>query len=114
MFQKISKQVLCAAASGMIIFGLASSPVFAAEPYVVEYRLEAWKTAHFHESPQAETHLKTLKSLGCEVKTSNHDGHLDVAYRCPQWRSLAVNTDAGAHKWEGWLRRAGFETAHQH
>ncbi len=114
MLQRMLKSVLIAAVAFTMVSGFSPDRASAEEQYVVEYRLTKWKTLHFDETKKAETHLATVKKLGCEVKAGDHGGHIDVSYRCPEWRSLAVETDAGAHKWEKWLRASGFETTHQH
>jgi len=85
-----------------------------AEQFVVQFRLVAQRAAHFDDPRTAEQFSQGLKRLGCEVKIENHAGHLDVAYRCPQWRSLEAGSDEAAHRWEGWLKKQGFETSHQH
>ena len=109
-----TKTALVTAIAAAMIFGASAAPASAADQYIVQYRLTGWKTMHFEETSKAETHFATLKSLGCEAKAGEHGGHIDVTYRCPQWRSLAVKTDAGAHNWEKWLKACGFETAHEH
>jgi hypothetical protein len=114
MFQRMSKSLFAAAMALGVFSGMISQSATAAEPYVVQFRLPKWKTMHFGETAKAETHLATVKKLGCEVKAGDHGGHIDVSYRCPEWRSLAVQTDDGAHKWEKWLRASGFETTHEH
>ncbi len=114
MLQRITKWALSVAAMCAVSLGVLGGSAFAAESYVVQYRLVEWKTAHFEEAAKADAHLVTLKNLGCEAQAGDHGGHIDVRYRCPAWRSLAVQTDAGAHRWEKWLRACGFETAHQH
>lgn len=86
----------------------------AAEQFVVQFRLAQQRSAHFDDPRAADQFSRGLRQLGCEVKTENHGNHLDVTYRCPQWRSLDASSDEAAHRWEGWLRKQGFETAHQH
>ncbi len=114
MLQRMTQRMLLVMTASAIIWGGLSAAAWAAGPYLVEYRLTQWKTVHFDDPGQAEEHLATLKKLGCDAHASAHGGHIDVRYRCPAWRSLAVETDAGAHRWERWLRACGFETAHQH
>ena len=114
MLQRMTKSFLVAAMAFGLFSGVSPERASAADKYVVQFRLTKWKTMHFEETAKAETHLATVKKLGCEVKAGDHGGHIDVSYRCAEWRSLAVGTDAGAHKWEKWLRASGFETAHQH
>lgn len=91
-----------------------TAPAQAQGQFVVEYRLSAQRSAHFDEPRDAEQFSQGLKRLGCDVRMENHGDHLDVTYRCPQWRSLEVSSDEAAHRWEGWLRKQGFETSHQH
>lgn len=84
------------------------------EEATIAYRLPENKTMHFDELQKASEHLEAVKKLGCEVAPAGHDGHNDVTYRCPKWKSLTVATDELAHQWEGWLEAAGFETLHGH
>ena len=105
--------VLSLAAAAVIAVG-SGEPAMAAEREIVGYRLQDWTTAEFEDSGKAETHYKTLKKLGCEVKQERHDGHIDVIYRCPDWREIALKSHSDAHKWEDWLKDCGFETRHKH
>ena len=84
------------------------------EKEVVEYRLQKWKTIHFHDVQKAKTHFDALKKLGCEVKQGDHDGHIGVTYRCAEWKKISPKTHSNAHKWEEWLKKSGFETKHVH
>ncbi|GAA4464317.1 hypothetical protein [Novipirellula rosea] len=81
---------------------------------VVRYQLKDWKAKHIHDTKKADTIAKTLKKLGCEVKTDQHNGHLDVKYRCPEWHELKLDSHDDAHKWEKWLKEFHFTTEHKH
>jgi len=96
--------------TGFAMAGAQSSE--AAE--IVRYQLSDWKTKHIHDSKKAETIASTLKKLGCELKKHEHNGHIDVRYRCPKWRQLDLKTHAEAHQWETWLKEYGFQTEHKH
>lgn len=80
----------------------------------IAYRLPKWNTMHFEDAAKAKQHLAAVKKLGCEAKQGSHGGHIDVAYRTGQWKSLEVANDKLAHQWEAWLKGAGFETLHGH
>lgn len=97
-----------------ICFFSVGPTLLAAEQEAVDYRLTQWKTKHFHDAKKAELHLTTLKRLGCEVKQAAHGGHIDVKYRCPNWRRMVLKTHSAAHRWEKWLNSAGFEARHTH
>ena len=86
----------------------------AAETYTVTYRCEKWKTVEFEDAKKAKTHYETVKKLGCEAKQSGHAGHIDVSYRCPKWKSMSLKDHDILHRWEKWLKAAGFETKHRH
>lgn len=88
--------------------------VRAADHETVDYRLVEWKTKHFHDAAKAGTHASTLRKLGCEVKRESHGGHIDVNYRCPEWRRMSASSHDEAHRWEEWLKSAGFATRHDH
>jgi len=94
-----------------VVFAPSAS---AAEQEVVAYRLMAWKTVHFDDAQRADNHVSTLRRLGCDVRTGDHGGHIDVTYRCPEWREISLDSHAKAHTWQGWLNASGFETRHEH
>lgn len=97
-------------------FIVAMSPEAApaADQELVEFRLVNWKTVEFEDKAKAAAHVDAIKKLGCEVRQEDHDGHVDVTYRCPQWKQIALKTHSDAHKWEKWLKASGFETKHTH
>ena len=99
-----------------LTFALAmfSTSAMSAEREVVAYRLANWKTIHFDDSRRADIHTQTIKRLGCEVNSGDHGGHIDVSYRCTEWREISLDSHDKAHEWEGWLKASGFETRHQH
>ena len=81
---------------------------------IVRYQLADWKTKHVHDVERAETIVKTLKKLGCELKEAQHNGHIDVKYRCPKWHKMEFKSHDEAHKWEKWLQEFNFTTEHKH
>ncbi|MEZ6092135.1 MAG: hypothetical protein R3C05_29850 [Pirellulaceae bacterium] len=99
--------LLCAVA-------LASLGSVASAAEFVAFCLPEWKEMHFDDAGKAQQHLAAVQKLGCEARIDNHDGHTDVVYRSPKWKSLEVADDKLAHQWEGWLKGAGFETLHGH
>ncbi|MGV3484850.1 MAG: hypothetical protein ACO1RT_10575 [Planctomycetaceae bacterium] len=78
------------------------------------FQLPQWKVMHFDDAAKATQHLATVKKLGCEVKQGNHAGHIDVSYRCPEWKSLTVKDHAVADQWADWLKASGFDVSHSH
>lgn len=96
----------------MLVLSGVSATASAAE--IVRYQCKDWKAKHIHEAKKADTIAGTLKKLGCEVKRHEHDGHIDVRYRCPKWRQLELKTHDEAHKWEKWFKEYGFKTEHEH
>ena len=111
MFHAKSLLVTFAVAFLLAVVADAAS---AAQKEVVSYRLKEWKTVEFEDAKKAKTHYDTIKKLGCEVKQNQHDGHIDVTYRCPEWKQIALKSHSDAHKWEKWLKASGFETKHAH
>lgn len=79
---------------------------------LVAYRLADWTEMHFDDPMKAAQHLKAVQDLGCEAHQANHRGHVDVVYRCPEWRQVPVQTHKLAEQWLGWLKGAGFDTHH--
>lgn len=102
-----------ALAVGVLAAGLVG-PAFASGAEIVKFRLADWKAQHFHDQAQAKTFADTVVRLGVEAKTGSHGDHIDVSYRCVEWRSLQAASHESAHAWENWLKQAGFETQHQH
>jgi hypothetical protein len=76
----------------------------------VRYRLENWKAKHIHDVAKADQLTDILKKLGCEVQKAEHNGHIDVKYRCPQWRQISPETEDEVVRWEKWLRQHSFQT----
>ncbi len=111
--QRLSHIGLCSVVA-MAELLASARPVAAADQEVVEYRLTDWKTMHFHDVNKGRQHIEAVKKLGCEVKQSNHGDHLDVSYRCKDWKKMTVASHDLAHKWEDWLKASGFETKHAH
>lgn len=97
-----------------LAFLIAACPVLAGAEEIVRYQLKDWKAQHIHDAKKAETIFQTLKKLGCELKKEQHNGHIDVKYRCPEWRQLKLDTHEDAHKWEKWLKEYKFTTEHKH
>jgi hypothetical protein len=81
---------------------------------IVRYQLESWKAKHIHDAKKAEQIAETLTKLGCELTKEQHNGHIDLKYRCPQWRQLDLKSHEEAHKWEAWLKEFQFKTEHKH
>jgi 5-enolpyruvylshikimate-3-phosphate synthase len=98
----------------IVAAALVASSATASAAEVVRYQCKPWKAKHIHETAKAKTIAATLKKLGCEVKTRAHNGHVDVKYRCPEWRQLKLKTHEDAHRWEKWLKEYGFTTQHKH
>jgi acetylornithine deacetylase/succinyl-diaminopimelate desuccinylase-like protein len=81
---------------------------------IVRYRLEDWKRKHIHDLAKADRIADTLKKLGCEVEKADHNGHVDVKYRCPQWRQIKLNNHDEVDRWQRWFREYYFQTEHKH
>jgi hypothetical protein len=78
------------------------------------YRLPQWKELHFDDAQKAQQHMQAVQKLGCDARQGAHAGHIDVTYRCPEWKSIDVVNHELAHQWEGWLKGAGFDVSHGH
>jgi hypothetical protein len=76
--------------------------------------LPEWKTLHFDDANKAQQHLDMVKKLGCEVKQGKHAGHIDLSYRCPDWKSMKVKTNVLVEQWLDWLRGSGFDVSRGH
>lgn len=76
----------------------------------VGFRLASWKTIHTHDQESVKSNVATLKKLGCEVATNNHGDHVDVRYRCVNWKSMELPSEQLAVQWTDWLSDKGLET----
>ncbi|QDV25633.1 hypothetical protein [Aureliella helgolandensis] len=118
MFKPILVAALLTALSGGV--ALAQSPTSSAIPaaeggkHHLAFRMQNWKTVHMHDAEQAKQHVETLKALGCEVKTAQHDGHIDVQARTTIWKLLALDSQGQVEQWQAWFAQAGFDSLHGH
>lgn len=76
----------------------------------IGFRTGDWKTIHAASTEQAEQEAATLKKIGCEVTTENHGNHIDVKFRCAEWKSMKVATDQLVNQWSAWCANKGMET----
>lgn len=97
-----------------LFVALTALPALASADEIVRYQLKDWKAKHIHDTKAVETISKTLKKLGCEIEQHQHNGHVDLKYRCPKWHELKLKTHDEAHKWEAWLKEYSFTTEHKH
>lgn len=74
------------------------------------FRLTKWKTIHSHSQADAQQQVATLTKIGCEVKTENHGDHVDVRYRCVDWKTLKLDTAQLVYQWTTWCQAKGMET----
>ena len=91
-----------------------TSPSIAVAAEVVHYQCKDWKAKHIHDAKKAETIAKTMKNLKVEVSQSQHNGHIDLKYRCVKERSLSVKSHKEALDWEKWFKEYGFKAYHTH
>lgn len=80
----------------------------------VKFRMAAPRTVHLHDVEKAKLIVNTLTMIGCEVKTADHDGHMDTTFDCPEWTTIELTSEDSAHAWQNWLKDSGFETQHTH
>jgi hypothetical protein len=81
-----------------------------AAPKIVGYRAPDWKSVHTQSEDEAKTMVAALKKIGCEVDTANHGNHIDVKFRCAEWRSMKVKTHGLQAQWATWCESQGLET----
>lgn len=91
-----------------------STPEDAAGRELVQYRLPDWKVLHLHQPQEVGQKTTLYRALGCEVTTSQHNGHSDLKLRCSEWHEIELSTHEAAHQWQKFLNQAGFETRHEH
>lgn len=102
----------------VLLVSFAASCLFssaqAAAAEVVHYQCKEWKAKHIHDTKKADIITKSLKDLGCEVKREQHNGHIDVKYRCVKQKDMPVKSHEDAVKWEKWFKEFGFKVYHTH
>lgn len=76
----------------------------------IGFRLTEWKTIHAQTADQAEKEIAALKKIGCEVTSEKHDGHTDINYRCPKWKSMKLTSETLVDQWSSWCDAKGMET----
>ncbi len=81
---------------------------------VVKYRLADWRSQHIHQAAEVGQLSTLFRSLACETEILDHAGHKDLRYRCPEWMEIELPSHDAAHKWQDYLKKAGFETSHEH
>lgn len=74
------------------------------------FRVTDWKTIHSKSAAEAQEDITTLKKIGCEVVSSDHGNHIDVKYRCPEWKSIKLATPDLVTQWSQWCKTKGMET----
>lgn len=92
---------------------VVNPPVNTKRPTVL-FRLPAERTVHLHDVHKAKQIVNTLSLIGCEVSSSDHDGHIDATFSCPEWMTIELTSENSAHGWQKWLQDSGFETKHTH
>ena len=100
--------------AAVLMTGFAFSAEQASAAEIVRYKAEKWQAKHIHDEKKAKTITETLTKLKCEVKKDQHNGHIDVKYRCAKWQQMELKSHDEAHKWEKWLKEYGFQTEHKH
>ena len=76
----------------------------------ISFRQAQWQTLHLHDEEVVEQTTDTLKSLGCEVTQSQHDGHVDLQFRCVHWKTITLDTQQQINEWNHWMLETGLET----
>lgn len=112
MFRAMHAILLLALAAPVIAQDGASTSGVQADgkKVYVAFRMEDWNAKHIHDAAQLKSYTDTLKTLGVEVKTSQHSGHTDVQCRTIFWKSMVLDTADQADKWITWLQQSGFDT----
>jgi len=76
----------------------------------IGFRVSEWKTIHSHDASVMQTEMETLTKIGCEVTTASHGNHVDLKYRCSNWKTIEVPTDDLSSQWTVWLADKEMET----
>ena len=98
----------------LLAFAITLLSTFAMADEIVRYQLTQWKAKHIHDAKKAETSMQTLEKIGSELNINQHNGHIDVKYRCVKWHEMKLGSHEDAHKWEKWLQEFNFKTEQKH
>lgn len=79
--------------------------------YQLAFYLPNWKTLHFNEPEKATEHIEAVQKLGCAVQKRDHAGHIDVIFRCNEWKVMVLDDADTATGWQTWLKGFGFDTS---
>ena len=104
-----TSQSASAAAQNSRSQGINARPVNASTKKV-GFRLTKWKTIHTNSEDEAQETIGALQKIGCEVDSNTHGDHIDVKYRCSQWKSIELATDQLVNQWSSWCEAKGMET----
>lgn len=74
----------------------------------ISFRTIKKTSLHLNSEKEVAETEKVLKQLGCETSRSQHNGHIDLSFECPYWRSLNLKDQAEATKWVEWLTKHKF------
>lgn len=91
-------------------FQQAATSTTSPEARTVGFRLAEWQTRHVHDVNAADELAEALERVGCEVSKNDHNGHIDIQYRCPNWKTITVENGEYAVQWSSWLAGNGLET----
>ena len=91
-------------------FQETSNASASSENRVVGFRSQQWQTRHMHDLKAADELYEALQRVGCEVTKANHNGHIDINYRCAMWKTITVENADFAVQWSNWLASAGLQT----
>ncbi len=75
----------------------------------IGFRVSEWKTIHSHDASATQADMEMLNRIGCETKTASHGDHVDLRYRCSNWKTLELPTDDLLNQWTDWLADKGME-----
>ena len=80
------------------------------ESRTVGFRMPQWQTRHLHDAAAANELAAAMERIGCEVSKHDHNGHIDIRYRCVSWKTITVESGDYAVQWSNWLSGHGLET----
>ena len=106
-----STTTLCLSAT--VAFATVFSAMTADGSEVLHFRHAESSTLHVKDEKTAREYEQRLLTLGCEAKLTKRFIHFDLAYQCPEWRSVSFATRAEMGPWASFLAAMGFETSYR-
>lgn len=77
---------------------------------IVNFRQPEWQNFNARDQRQAQHTIETLQSIGIDATSAEAEGHFEVRFQCPNWKSIKVDTNQQLVQWQQYLDLIGIDT----